>query len=268
MLLIKIFTIYFSFSIFSLGIFAKTVVISDIDDTIKMSHSMGTVSNAYYFFKARPFPVMKNILVDLKNLSPDSDYFYVSAAPRLLFKGNAWIKEHGFPKGPVYLRKINSPDIYTYKYITISTIIKNYIDENENISFIFLGDNSEHDPIIYKNIIEKYNLNASIFIRDVATTGTSLSSELNQIKIPGVNFFFSELDLLSFDQFSFITEETTNQIKRALQEKKLIPRYIRETLTKRLIKKRKCVANNLFRAIRCRKKSKEDAAKIIHGHYQ
>lgn len=161
---------------------AKVVVISDIDDTIKVSHvldSSDSISNA-----AR----MDNLFYGMPELyqsiqrTTNSKIFYLSNAPRKLMDRfhRQFLNENRFPNGGLLLRE----NIFdkTFKLRMIRQIIN---DEKPSL-LILIGDNGEHDSEVYYQITQEYpNLQIFTYIRQVysAYFGTDQGSEIytNQI---------------------------------------------------------------------------------------
>ena len=93
--------IILSFCLFSysLQLFAKTVVISDIDDTLKKANSMGKApEQIYHFLKKVPYLEMRDLFNEIKtNARAENEaieFYYVSAAQRLTFNPDKWINKH------------------------------------------------------------------------------------------------------------------------------------------------------------------------------
>ncbi|MDD4973489.1 MAG: hypothetical protein PHY93_04020, partial [Bacteriovorax sp.] len=70
---------------YSFQAFSKTIVISDIDDTLKKANSMGKAQGqAYHFLKKIPYIEMRDLFNEIKNnekaKSETIAFYYVSAA--------------------------------------------------------------------------------------------------------------------------------------------------------------------------------------------
>lgn len=156
---------------------AKVVVVSDIDDTIKVSHvldSSDSVSNA-----AR----MDNLFYGMPELyqsiqsSTNAKMFYLSNAPRALMERyhRNFLSKNKFPNGGLLLRE----NIFdkTFKLRMIRKIIR---DEVPSL-LILIGDNGEHDSEVYYQITQEYpSLQIMTYIRQVysAFYGTDLGAEI------------------------------------------------------------------------------------------
>jgi hypothetical protein len=246
----KLFSLITLIFLYSLASHAKTIIVSDIDDTIKKANTMGGVGGLYHFFKKKPYLEMRDIFRDLKkdlvakNEAPD--FYYVSAAPSFSFKASDWLNKHDFPGGKIYLKnKNNNGPTYDYKTRTVLSILDKYKDQP--LTIIFVGDNSQHDAHVYYDLTKKYNLNAKILIRDVSTEATYFSDDLEIKKLSDVTYFFSERELVNDEFFSFISSNTQDEIYKAYDQKNLVPEYTLKTLSDRI--KDLCLDESGFREI-------------------
>jgi phosphatidate phosphatase APP1 len=239
----------------SLNSFSKTVIISDVDDTIRTTFTMGNYFElATAFAKGGIYKNLRNIFKDIGQ-SEDTDYYYVSATYDLLYNQQKWLKKKGFPKGEAIYRSIRSGKTYKFKKYTIEKILKKYSEkERGEIQFLFFGDNSSHDEDVYIDILkENPNLKASVFIRDVATHATYWRNDMEIIKKENINYFFSEKELLSHSEFSLISMKTRNQIQKEYQLGEIVPANTMKILKRRIIKLKGCDSR------KCKRESKEEA---------
>jgi phosphatidate phosphatase APP1 len=158
---------------------AKFGVISDIDDTIlktnvrnKFKMILTTVlSNAH---TRVPFEGVAAFYQALqKGVSGDENnpIFYVSSSPYNLY--NLLVKFlnlQEIPLGPIFLKDFGthtpfiSGDHKTHKLENIRSVLETY----SQMQFILIGDNSEQDPEIYKQIVKDYPERIrTIYIRKV-----------------------------------------------------------------------------------------------------
>ncbi len=252
---------------------AKTLVISDIDDTIKMTNNMSAVGTIVHFFDNDPFPVMPILYRDLKSQleakGETVEFSYVSGGYRAIFNGDKFIKKNKFPKGKVYLRNLKSPSsTFTYKYLTITKIIEDLSEEDrQNLTVYFFGDNAAYDADVYWQLTRDLSLKSHIFIRDVQTKATfALEGEsLEQAK--GLHYFFTERDLKQSGVEPLLSEASAKKIEELHRSKKLLPNYIRKTLKTRISKKNNCLnQNDLAAVVKCNKKAKEEALRLIDAY--
>jgi phosphatidate phosphatase APP1 len=154
---------------------AGTMVISDIDDTIKITGV--TDSNSLLrntLLKTfQPVPGMAELYHNWAQ-SGQVEFCYVSASPWQLFSPLAdFIRSNSFPTGPFYLKTFRlkdqsglslfeSPE--KYKPGVIEPILKQF----PHRKFVLVGDSGEKDPEIYAALAKKFPDQVTrIFIRDL-----------------------------------------------------------------------------------------------------
>lgn len=151
-------------SLFTLKAYSQTVLVSDVDDTIKVSHVLDPDSAIGNSLKVRNvFRGMADLYTEIKNSQPTTKFYYVTNAPESLFSSihGKFLKIHNFPEGRLLLRKSLSDQ--NHKVNSIRSII-----ELENpTTLILIGDNGERDPAVYNQIKTEYpNLRIMTFIRE------------------------------------------------------------------------------------------------------
>lgn len=148
-------------------------VISDIDDTIKISEVLDkkTLIRNTFFEEYQTTPNMPDYY---KKLEKQGAYFhYVSASPWQIFPSLKPFMDKYYPPGSYSLRNFRLKDssILTflhsskeYKLEQIRTILQKYPTHK----FILIGDSGEHDPEIYAQIYQEFSENIEqIMIRAV-----------------------------------------------------------------------------------------------------
>ncbi len=154
-------------------------VISDIDDTIKISEvqdKWALLANTF----TRPFqPVPKmanfyNAIAQQGNVT----FHYVSASPWQLYQPlRDFLSTNGFPAGSFHLRLFRWKDSTFFKFFKSSRYhkikaIQLLIECCRQRRFILIGDSGEADPEIYASIARRYPQQViRIFIRDVTGEG-------------------------------------------------------------------------------------------------
>lgn len=129
------------------------VLISDIDDTIKVSHVRDKLDAFVNIFHTenvfRGMPEMYNLLTQGQ---PTMPVFYLTNAPEFLMKSfhADFLEQNHFPNGKVLLRKNLSDK--NHKVNKIHQIIKTLNPK----AIILFGDNGEHDPEVYDLIRRQY----------------------------------------------------------------------------------------------------------------
>jgi hypothetical protein len=146
---------------------AKTIVISDIDDTIKLSHILDKTDAFKNVFRTENVFLGMNTAYQLLKAQDESiEFFYVSNGPKIgvgeLHK--EFLEGHVFPdKQNAYFRSIGYPDPQNpeetiwgldpeHKVKTISAII----ESRKPDLVILVGDNGEQDPFTYDTIVKKF----------------------------------------------------------------------------------------------------------------
>ncbi len=167
-------------------------VISDIDDTIKISnvHDRKQLLRNTFCRPYEPVPGMA-ALYQAWEKSSSCSFHYISASPWQLFLPlSEFARTNGFPDGTFHLKLFRwkdqtffdlfkSPE--KYKLATIEPLL----EEFPRRKFILVGDSSEKDPEIYAALARKFpDQIARILIRD--TTGEGPDSIRCQTAFAGV----------------------------------------------------------------------------------
>ena len=151
-------------SVFTFQSFAQTVVVSDVDDTIKVSHVLDPDSAVGNSLKVgNVFRGMSELYTEIKSYQPTAQFYYVTNAPERLFTNihGIFLKIHNFPAGRLVLRKSLSDK--NHKVHSIRKIIE--LENPETL--ILIGDNGERDPIVYNQIQNEFpEIKIITFIRE------------------------------------------------------------------------------------------------------
>lgn len=178
--------------------------ISDIDDTIMISHSATIGRRLRELFIKNPrtrkmFPSLQEHYQLLANAHTDRNqpnpFFYVSSSEWNLYDYLLEIfRFNQLPEGAFLLNQLKRWKnlIKTGKTGHEGKLLRvmRIIDAFPNQLFVFFGDNSQQDPAIYQVIAEKHPLNiAAVYIRNVRPEKQKLTEDLlkkiekHQIKI-------------------------------------------------------------------------------------
>lgn len=141
-------------------------IISDIDDTIMVSHSTHTLRKLRLLLThnsrtRKPFPGVESFYRALhsgKNGKSVNPFFYISSSEWNLYDLiDDFCSYNNFPKGVFLLREIK-PGIlnlwkqggrtHEHKYEKIVHIFNTY----PHMKFVLVGDNGQHDPEIYSRV--------------------------------------------------------------------------------------------------------------------
>lgn len=126
---------------------AATILISDIDDTIKMTHVNSSDKYREGLRTDNPFHLMS----DLYRSIP-AKFFYVSNAPESLAGGahRGLLKQNNFPAGEVSLR-----DGIFSKADKLPRLRK-ILNQEKPSRVVLLGDDAEADPETYRQIVSEF----------------------------------------------------------------------------------------------------------------
>ena len=167
--------------------------ISDIDDTVLVSHSATTGKKLRVMFTKNPrsrktfADVVKYYrLLSLAHTDPTvlNPFFYVSSSEWNLYDDlNEFFKHNDLPKGAFLLNQIKrwyqlfktGTTRHQGKLIRIVRILEAFPKQR----FILLGDSSQSDPTIYAAIANKYPNNiVAIYIRNISAKKESATQGL------------------------------------------------------------------------------------------
>lgn len=170
--------------------FSKTLIISDVDDTIKMTDVLGPKKWIFFngVFRDKAFSGMGELYQQLEQ--QDTVIHYVSGSPKIIrSRVDEFLEENFFPQQHnLSLRNSLNDDTVAFKLNAIKKIIAN---ENPD-KVILIGDDTEHDPEIYATITEDYpGLVDTIYIRSVKNRAMP---ELSIIKT-----FFTAVEIAAYE---------------------------------------------------------------------
>jgi len=155
------------------------IVVSDIDDTIKISEvyiSESRLLENIFYKEERSVPDMSTFLQTLENENESPLFFYVSGSPKQMNKSlTNFLDEKEFPKGYIYLKDfqvttissfLDTNSTYEHKLKNIRALFKEF----PRREFILIGDSGEKDPEVYGKLFEEYSSRIkSIHIRNVTS---------------------------------------------------------------------------------------------------
>ncbi|MEQ8629442.1 phosphatase domain-containing protein [Ekhidna sp.] len=154
-------------------------VISDIDDTVLISHATQLLRKLRLILtknaKTRlPFPGVKDFYCALAGDESVNPIFYVSSSEWNLYDFLVdFFETRELPKGPFLLQRFKSGlkeliksggGTHMHKQEKIEALMKFYPD----LSFVLIGDSGQRDPEIYASIVNKYpGRIKAIYIRSI-----------------------------------------------------------------------------------------------------
>lgn len=165
-------------------------VISDIDDTIKISNVLDKSALLKNTFQKefQAVPDMAALYKKWHETAENVNFYYVSSSPWQLYPElDTFMSGAGFPKGAFYLKNFRMKDRsflnlfadpLAYKVGAIETIIA----QAPAKKFILVGDSGEKDPEVYAAILKKYpDRILAIYIRDVGTNKAALDARMAEL---------------------------------------------------------------------------------------
>ncbi|MEE9326796.1 MAG: App1 family protein [Cocleimonas sp.] len=137
-------------------------VISDIDDTIKISNVLDKkelIKNTFL----KPYKTTEGMPEYYKKLESKGAFFhYVSASPWQLYPSLKPFMDESYPQGTISLRNFRLKDSSIIKFLQSSEKykikqIEDIIQRYPKHDFILIGDSGEHDPEVYAKIYKKFS---------------------------------------------------------------------------------------------------------------
>ena len=149
-------------------------VISDIDDTIKVSEVTDLKELLANTFLREFRSIQGMAQVYREWASTGADFHYVSSSPWQLFESLMDMKtEDGFPSGTLHLRNFRLRDQFLKKLLFFrregkSKAIRALLKNLTYRQFVMVGDSGEQDPEIYRKICSKFPGRVKgVFIREL-----------------------------------------------------------------------------------------------------
>jgi len=134
---------------------SKTLVVSDIDDTIKISHVLDTEDALAYGIQTENAFLGMNQLYNLflVKWGNEVDFLYLSNAPEWLMEGlhHDFLSIHAFPSG-----RLSLLDGYSHKETHKLKKIRKTLSSGLYQRALFFGDNGEKDAAIYNQIRREF----------------------------------------------------------------------------------------------------------------
>ena len=230
--------IYFLFICTSLSAYAKLIIISDLDDTIRQVNvseideaSLSVMGARSKMRSILPFKDLRSIYQDLEK-NQDVKFYYLSASYPFIYNAKKWLDINKFPEGAVFQRKYSDEfSSSDFKQRILKEILADQ-DINES-EFIFFGDNGEHDPETYTKAVEAAGIfnQSTIYIRDVVTDATFTMGDSRDL-IPGIHYFLVEKVLLTTPIAQILSVETIQGLEQ--QNENDVPLFIHDNLDERI----------------------------------
>jgi phosphatidate phosphatase APP1 len=185
-------------------VFAKTLIVSDIDDTIKISNVNSIPGAIEYAPRTKSLFLGMPSLYKFLGQNVDSafentvEFAYVSLAPKWLMEDlhRDFLRENHFPRGRLFLRELGD-DTDDFKLKTIRKLLKKKKNNDSFDQVIFFGDNSEADAATYSQIAKEFkDIKIYTFIRQAYSVSAQEDDELGQPLEKDQIGFVSPLEVL------------------------------------------------------------------------
>ena len=190
----------------SFGIHANVVVVSDIDDTVKVAHVRdfkGLIRNA--FKVNNRFLGMSDLLRSLQD-DNEAEIIYLTNAPKKIMKWShtTLLKNGNFPGDKVYFRDDLSSDEHKTK------TLRKIIEDKRPTKMILFGDNGEKDIYFYETIKNEYpSIDFTIFIRTV------YNLDKDHTPLPGQFPYVTPFEVANtLDKLGLINQESIDELYR------------------------------------------------------
>jgi phosphatidate phosphatase APP1 len=194
---------------------AKTLIVSDVDDTIKVTNVLNpTMKILNGIFAKKAFSGMSELYRQMN--SADTVVYYVSGSPNIVrSRITSFLNYNNYPQVGNLILKNGKISTYDYKVKEIRTLIAKLNPDK----IILLGDDTEFDPEVY-NTLSKENGDKieGIYIRAIKNR-TLPENELiknffSPVEVAGLellkgNFAVSGLDKVAT---SFIGQDHNSQV--------------------------------------------------------
>jgi hypothetical protein len=130
------------------------LLISDLDDTIKISHTQSKLVTVYRgLFRTSAFAGMAQLYAELLAGHPGSEFCVVSSSPpQIRRKIEFFLAKNSFPAARLTLRDwIRQGSILKYKLGTILALV-----EASPHPVLLIGDDTEHDPEVFAHVAKRH----------------------------------------------------------------------------------------------------------------
>lgn len=129
---------------------APFLLVSDFDDTLKISHTTNRLRTVFRgLFAKQAYAGMAELYQEWSGGHP---FVILSSSPRLIEKKiGRFLDRHGYPAREIWLRDwLKQKDIRRYKLESLRRL-----EERAEGGFIFIGDDAEYDPEVFAAFRER-----------------------------------------------------------------------------------------------------------------
>ncbi|WII71317.1 DUF2183 domain-containing protein [Bdellovibrio sp. 22V] len=216
--MMKLTTLVLSLSLLSQAALAKILVVSDIDDTIKVSHVLSKKGAATSFLDDDSrFAGMSELYNLLDFYHNDIEFHYVSLAPKLLMneQHGDFLEENDFPVTKLHMNSGIKQDPELKQ-----KVIRKLLEDKKPELVIYFGDNGQFDAVVYNQMEKEFpQIPAVSYIREAY----SAKGESKFPTMPGQIGFVTSVELtidliqkglLPHKAYSIIEREVYKRLKR------------------------------------------------------
>ena len=163
---------------------ARVGLISDIDDTIMVTWLPRALLAAWNSWvrhtnSRKPVPGMNKFYAELLKDHPDAPVFYLSTGAWNTFETlQDFINKHNLPDGPMLLTDWGPTPTGLFRsgQEHKKVQLRNLFIEYPDMKWILVGDDGQHDPLIYGEAVEEHpNRIAGVAIRELSPSEHVLS---------------------------------------------------------------------------------------------
>ncbi len=188
---------------------AKTILISDIDDTIKVSNVLDKSSAIENSNRTDSVFYGMPQLYQLIQKNTNAKLYYLSNAPKALmtYYHREFLIKNQFPNGGLMLR--DNVFSKTHKIKSIRSIIRS----EKPTTLILIGDNGEHDAEVYNQAKQEYpKLRIHTYIRQAYSA--HLGKDRGSVLFPQQMGFVSPMEIaLSLQEKTLVNSSQVNALE-------------------------------------------------------
>jgi hypothetical protein len=133
------------------------LLISDLDDTIKISHTQNKLVTAYRgLFRSSAFAGMAQLYAELlANHSNSSIWVVTSSPPQIRKKVEFFLTKNQFPQCEILMRDwVRQTSTLKYKLGSIMQLVEE--GKKNGLVSLLLGDDTEHDAEVFAHVAKRY----------------------------------------------------------------------------------------------------------------
>lgn len=204
------FIFFFLFQVFAT---ARVVLVSDVDDTIKVSHvldpdsAIGNALKTGNVFRGMPY-----LYAMIGQYNRGAAFFYLTNAPQLVFDRvhGRFLMQNDFPGGYLLLRR----DIRDKEHKIRN--LREIVSYHRGSTFVLIGDNGERDPAFYHQIRQEFPSERFIvFIREAYSSQHDEADDRGMRLFPGQIGFVTPLEIaLKLEEEGLFHPELTEMLEQ------------------------------------------------------